>query len=196
MAHPGIVLIKRFTYRGSPEEWANIYHFVEAAPTTGANWKTMVDALAGAEKAVYPSTTKIVRAYCYDDTDNDSVSTVDYTALGAEIPGTYVPSTPLPAPGDAAMWIRWATAKRNSKGKTVYLRKYFHGVNLATGGGDAIDASQVIALGVLGRKLSHETGFITGFTICGPDGTTAGAVGSSQYATTRTLKRRGKRPPT
>jgi len=196
VAESGIVLIKKFDYRGSNEEWSNVYHFSETPPSGDTAWKALVDALAAKEKAVYPSNVHIVRAYCYYDTDNDAVSSVDYTALGAEIPGTLSTAGGILMPGDDACWIRWATTKMSSKGKRVYLRKYFHGVLSEVGIPDGVLTSQKTALTTLGNALRGGAGAITGFTFCGHDGTAAGTVAVSQFVTTRTLKRRGKRPPT
>jgi hypothetical protein len=196
MANQGFTLIKRFTYRGAPEEFSNLYHFSNTAPSTPAAWKTLVDAVAAKEKLIYPSSVKIVRAYCYTDTNNDAVATVDYTALGAEIPGTLATTGQTQCPGDAAVWIRWGTAKKNSKGKTVYLRKYFHPAFIDTGVPDTVSITQNAALQGFGNACNGTAGPITGFTLCGPDGTAAGTATAAQFVTTRTLKRRGKRPPT
>lgn len=196
MASAGIVLVKKFTYRGALEEWSNRYHFSDTAPTTPAAWKTLVDALAAQEKTIYQADIRIIRAYCYTDTSQDAASTIDYTALGAEIPGTFSSGGVPPDPGDCAMWIRWATSATNSRGKPIYLRKYYHGVvnSANTVGNDAVNGPQKAALLALGNKLRDGT--LTDFTLCGPSGAAAGVVAVSQWSTTRTLKRRGKRPPT
>jgi hypothetical protein len=156
----------------------------------------LVDALAAAEKTIYPSSVKIVRAYCYTDTTQDAVASVDYTALGAEIAGTLTTTGQTQEAGDCAVWVRWATAKHNSKGKTVYLRKYFHPAFTDTGTVDATSTNQKTALKGFGDQCNGTVLPITGFTICGPDGTAAGTATACSFVTTRTLKRRGKRPPT
>jgi hypothetical protein len=195
MSKPAVVLIKRFTYRGSPEEWSNKYFFNESPPTTDADWKTLVDALIAKEKTIYSLNTKAVRAYCYQDGDNDADVLIDYTALGAEVAGTMTTSGGAAAPGDTAAWLRWATTKENTRGKTVYLRKYYHDVWIPTTGGDGILGSQRTAYLAFANSLNGTAAPITGFTMCGADGTAAGSSGASTFATTRTLKRRGKRPP-
>ena len=92
------------------------------------------------------------------------------------------------------MWIRWKTARVNSNGKPIYLRKYYHGVAIApeTGDGDLIVFEQRTALGTLATGLNTAAGDWPG--IAGPDGVAPGASTHSFYATTRTLKRRGARP--
>jgi len=194
VSKPGIVLIKSFSYRGHAEEWSNVYHFSESPPTTPAAWKTLVDLVIAQEKTCYGTGCKVVRAYCYADSDNDATTSIDYTLLGAEVPGTLPQLDQIPQAGDAAVWIRWVTAKHNTKGKIVYLRKYFHNAMVnSTGGADVIYTAQKNAMQAFGDKLTNGT--ITGFTLCGKDGTDALTASVSPFVTTRTLKRRGKRPP-
>lgn len=196
VATPGITTIKSFTYRDAVEEWGNSYHFVGDAPSTDADWISLCSALATLEKTVLPITTSIVRAYCYDDLSpgHDSVLTIDpggiFPIVGT---ATYTTGSYL-APGDAAMWIRWKTARTNTNGKAIYLRKYFHGVIVspAGGDGDSVQSGQYSALLALGASLNGTSGDWPG--IAGPDGVAPGAHTASPYATTRTLRRRGRRP--
>lgn len=196
MAKPAIVLVKSFSYRGSAEEWSNRYFFTQSPPTTDAAWKTLTDLLIAKEKTVYPAPVTVVRAYGYADSNNDATWMYDYAAHAETVAGTFSPSSGTANPGDVAAWVRWTTTKKNSKGKTVYLRKYYHQVYSAVGTADTLQAQQVTAMQALGTALMGGTGAISGFTLCGQDGTAAGAAAVSTYVTTRTLKRRGKRPPT
>lgn len=197
MANKGLKTIKRFTYRGQLEEWSNLYHFSDALPADAAAWRTLVDAFVAEEKKIFSNMTNIVRAYGYDDTDHPAIFTVDYAALSINNVGTFVPSSGPPLPGDVAATVRWATTKVNSRGRKVYLRKYYHDVYENSGGDrDTLNSSQQGLMQAFAGKLS--SGSLTGatFTLCGPDGTDAGAAAVNPYLTTRTLKRRGKRPPT
>jgi hypothetical protein len=194
-APAGITSIKSFTYRDAVEEWGNTYHFLGSAPTDLAGWEALASALFTMEKTVLPITTEIVRAYCYESTDDDSVFTLDTGEAGLPVTGTatYTTGSNL-APGDAAAWVRWKTARVNTHGKPIYLRKYYHGVIVSPAGGDAdtIQAGQVTAYRTLGTDLNTPAGDWPG--ICGPDGVAPGASTSSSYVTTRTLRRRGRRP--
>lgn len=195
MAAPGIITVKSFEYRDAVEEWSNRYHFVGDAPSTDPDWVSLAQSLVALEKAVLPITTSIVRAYCYEDTDDDSVFTIDGVSEGWPLAGTatYTTGSYL-APGDSAMWVRWKTARTNSNGKPIYLRKYFHGVIVtpAGGDGDTIQSAQKSALDTFGTAVNDVSGDWPG--IAGPDGVAPGTSKSSSYATTRTLKRRGVRP--
>lgn len=194
MAKPGVVLIQKFKYRDLDEEFSNRYHFTETAPGSPEDWRTLIDDVAAQVKTVFTSSVKIVRAYGYTDTDNDSVFSVDYTAETAEIAGTLDIGVGHNCPGDAAMWVRWLTPDLNSNGRKIYLRKYYHGVLNDENDShiDKVVPTQVAALVAMGTALADGT--VDGFTLCGPDGATAGDVAASTYVTTRTLKRRGRRP--
>ncbi len=196
VAKPGIVLVKRFLYRGVAEEWSNKYHFTETAPSNGTDWKTLYDAVIAKEKTLYTSDSHVVRAYGYTNTDNNAVNSFDYTAAAAEVAGTFSDGTATTAPGDAAGWVRWKTPDLNSRGKPIYLRKYFHGIKVQTAAPDSMPTAWITAANTFGTALQGGTGAITGFTVCGPTGAVASNRTASVFVTTRTLKRRGRRPPT
>lgn len=195
MAEPGITSIKSFLYRDAVEEWGNTYHFDGDPPANPTDWASLFTALVNLEKTVLPAGTTIVRAYCYEDTDDHSVLTIDSDSGFTPVAGTVTTGgTAVLAPGDAAMWIRWKTARVNSNGKPIYLRKYYHGVLVNPTGteSDAIYSGQHTPLVALGASLNSAAGDWPG--LVGPDGVVPGAHKVSTYATTRTLKRRGARP--
>lgn len=198
MARFGLTIIKSFTYRGNAEEYSNHYVLRGTAPADSAAWATVATAVIAEEKKVYPSTCSVVRVYGYADDQEDTAASysLDYTiSPSAPVPGTLSQTGTVPAPGDAAAWVRWRTSRTNSKGKPIYLRKYFHPVLLDAAGGDGVKAAQKTALLAFGAKLSDGT-LSGGYTVtaAGSDDTIT-SVGASTYATTRTLRRRGKRPP-
>ena len=197
----GMTTIKRITYRGNTmEEFSNTYHFDGSVPGTVTEWRALFDALTTQERGLFAAgDVTIVGGYGYADDapDAHSVWSVDLTqAPNSPLAGNLTGISSMPqAPGDAAMWVRWLTSRRNTNGKPIYLRKYFHGIRLVTAlGGDAIHATQVGALSAFGGKMRDGT-FLDGRRIrsrAHPE--TILGSGSSTYATTRTLKRRGRRP--
>jgi hypothetical protein len=198
-AKVGLTIVKAFTYRGdSTEEFSNTYHLTGTVPDTPTAWRTLFDALVAQEKTVYASAVSVVRGYAYatDNPSDDSVWSVDLVTDSGVVPGTLSLGTGTPAPGDCAVWVRWKTSRLTSPGsKPIYLRKYFHGALMASGGvGDTILASQKTALLALGAKL-QDGSFTEARTITAQahDDTIVSHAASS-YITTRTLKRRGKRP--
>lgn len=197
-----VVVIKSFEYRGHAEEFSNEYTFTGATPADAAAWRTLFDALVLQEKTCYPSLVTVVAGYGYDSeaANAHAVWSVDMTVSpNAPVAGTCaLNTTDRMSPGDCAVWVRWKTDRLNSRGKPVYLRKYFHGA-INQGGGtidtpDLVSVPQHTALLALGAKL-HDGSFIDARVVKAAGHTDAIVNhGVSTYITTRTLKRRGKRP--
>lgn len=196
MAAPGVTLVQSFNYRGAPEEWSNTYHFQGDAPDDDAGWTALIDDLVAIVAAGITPLNHIVRAYGYADTDNDASFVYDIAGTGTGVAGTasVLGSGTAPAPGDDAAWVRWKTTYNNSKGKPVYLRKYYHGVYHLTGAGDfdQLDDDLKDAMQTMADALEASSGDWPG--IADPHGDAPGANAVSAYVTTRTLKRRGARP--
>jgi hypothetical protein len=195
----GIQTVKQFTYRGDPtEEWSNTYHFTAPPPTNDADWLQVVDALMRNEILHMPSSSKIVRAYGYND-DADpgfAVYTLDLTATGDERVGTFLPGgSEYKMSGDQAAMIWNKTDHRNARGKHVYLRKYFHDGFVSSTNPDNLGGPYAAVLQNFTTALV--TGAIPELGRWRAKKYDAGslALGVDPYATTRTLKRRGKRPP-
>jgi hypothetical protein len=206
MAAPSCVLtvIKKMTYRGNTnEEWSNTYAFTGGTPADATAWRSLFDALVLQEKTLYKSDVSVVAGYGYDKVPqkgDHAVWSVDLTVSpNTPVPGTYTGGG-IESGGDGAAWVRWGLDRLNSKGKRVYVRKYFHPVYIDTvqnsgNGGDAIQAAWKTAAAAFGAKLSDGS-FSGGRIITDPTGAAIVGHANSTWATTRTLKRRGKRPPT
>lgn len=189
-----MTLTKRFAYRGADELWSNTYHFVGSAPTSTADWRSLVDDLVAIEKAVYPDTVVVVEALCYENTDEDSVYTYHLADFGGEVSGTFTPDAgDQRITGDDACIVGWDTGARNSQGKPIWLRKYFHGgYNDGTDQDRVSDALQA-SLGSFATDVAASSGAWPG--IANPSGDApTGGTRVSEWITTRTLKRRGRRP--
>lgn len=197
----GIVTIKLgYRHGAQTEEWSNKYHLTGPDPANPTEWRTLFDALAAEEKKLVTTRTKIVRAYGYDSDDDDanSVWGVDLTvAPNAPVVGTMAPNGTI-LPSDTAAWIRWKLDRNNSNGKAVFLRKYFHDVMAVASGQpedqDSFYATQKTAFSAFGNLLFTGAGIDGGRHIRDAGGGNVIAMGVSQWLTTRTLKRRGKRP--
>lgn len=194
----GITMIQRFPYRGQNEEWSNQYWFTGGTPSGPTDWRALFDALAAQVKTVLDPVVSIVGGYGYSS-DADGATAVWSVDLDLDpddpIPGT-IGTARVVGPGDSAVWVRWATSRFNTKGRRIYLRKYYHPGDVSTTAvtPDTILPAQKTALEALGAKLMDGT-FLDARTL-----TARGHVDelvdtdASSYITTRTLKRRGKRP--
>jgi hypothetical protein len=190
-----IRLNKSFPYRGVPEIYSNTYHFTGTAPTSDANWDALIDALVVAEKATHSSETTIVYASCYTADHTPAAHTRDFNnSPDTPVAGTFVfsPSAGnVMSAGDAAVWVRWKTDHRDSRGHQVYVRNYFHHVAVAPP--DTVAAAQKTAFQTFGAAMV--TGFISGaYKLSDLQGHAVSTPTVPSFITTRTLKRRGKSP--
>jgi hypothetical protein len=193
---PSITIVKDFDYRGAKEEFSNTYHFSGTTPVDAAAWKALADAIITAEKPCVDVLTRFVKAYGYVAGNENSVAQIDYAVTGPIVTGTgSFTSTGARCPGDVAATTRWYTGASSSRGKKIYCRKYWHNVHCQDANGDLLVAAQKTALDTFAAKLIDGT-LPGSFKYCGPQGAVLSAPQTSQYLTTRTLKRRGKRPPT
>lgn len=193
---PSIVIQKSMDYRGQPEVWTNKYHFSGTTPGSAAAWKALADAIILQEQKHLPFKVSFVGALGYEAGNEHSVYQVDYrVAPNTVLRGSTnisANSDPQTEAGDVAYWVRWRTPDRNSRGKPVYLRKYFHAAVIGNSA-DAIFPTQK------SRALDYANAMMDGslpggVKICGPQGAVASAPTVSDWLTTRTLKRRGRRP--
>jgi hypothetical protein len=199
-AMPSITIVKTFTYRGAPEEWSNTYHFTNDAPTTQARWKALSDAIIAAEKLCFDSSVTFTSAYGHKAGVKARDWFFNYASPGPAVAGTLSAPANGRQAGDAALWLRWATDQLTSKGKPIFLRSYYHSI-FANGplfsNVDNANSAQKTALETYGAAWL--TGFSDGAVThvrAGPNGAVALAPAlASQYVTTRTLERRGRRRP-
>lgn len=194
MAAPGITIIFSFTYRTQTEEWSQQYH-LDSDFTGLTDFNTTADALRTALKPTLPSATTFERAYGYHDTDDNAAFTRNWRDLSDLQTGTLSPTTGVKCPGDAAATVRWLTARVNSRGRKIYLRKYFHDVLYTPGEADhdALSGDQSGPLNTFATN-AITTGW-SGHKLAGPDGVIPTTPVVSPWITTRTLRRRGRRPP-
>lgn len=195
MAAPGIVTYKTFTWRGAPEEWGNTYHFLGDAPSTPADWRSLVDDFLDLELLAVKTTVICTRAICYADTDSPSVYSYDLSAFGGTRGGAYNSGTEgsVVQEGGSAYMARWDTGRRSTKGKPIYLRKYWHPAMTESGDPDVIDGPLVTVVGTFALDVLSSSGAWPG--LAGPDGVAPVGHLAETQATYRTL-RKGRRRPT
>lgn len=191
--------MKKFTYRGDAnEEFSNKYYLTGTDPASPAAWTTLFDALVAEEKKLFTNNVSIIRGYGYTD-DSPTAASVwsrDLVAAAATVAGTFVGGGQT-TPGDVAACVRWKTSRLTSKGKPIYLRKYYHGARADASVADNVLAAHKTAYEAFATLLWDGAG-VDGREIRGPGQASEVILGSSclPHLTTRTLKRRGKRPTT
>jgi hypothetical protein len=195
MAAPGVVLYKTFTWRGEVEEWGNTYHFVGDAPSTPSAWRGLVDALVTLEKTVLDYQVSIERAICYEDTDHSSVYSYDLSAFSGVVAGTFNSTAEScdKQEGGTSYMARWDTGRRSSKGKPIYLRKYWHPAINDEGSPDAVASALLALVGTFASDVISSSGSWPG--LAGPDGVAPVGHLGLPYTNYRDL-RKGRRRPT
>lgn len=185
------------SYRGAPERWSNKYHFDGSNPADSTEWKAICDALVANEKLIYGSGVTVVYASGYTSDTGAAVYTRDYTVSpDSPVAGTFTTGTGIPTPGDDSAWIRWWCGQYDSRGKKIYIRKYFHNVLSTAGSPDTMYGTQKTAYGTLANTLMSGMA-VTGYStrhICDKNGHVASSYNVVTYITTRTLKRRSGSP--
>ena len=190
----GVILRYSFTYRGSAEEWSNAWHFQGDIPSDNAGWRALVDSLAALVGPALATTVTIVGALCYEDMTDDAVYSYDMAAFDATVTGERTGSDGNLMPGDDAIWIRFSTDRVSDQGKPIYLRKYFHGVfDSSSSAPDAFSTAQRTAFQTLAAAVLDPSDDWPGLADLQGAALPGGYLTSS-YITTRSLKRRGRRP--
>lgn len=192
-ARTGVVLIHRFIYRGdASEEFSHSYFFKGPPPGDDSSWLVLCDDLINLEKPIYSPQISFVAAYGYDSDDPaaHAVFAHDFTQPGPPPTGTRPEAGQFMA-GDQAACVEWKTDAKNARGKWIYLRKYIHQGIIDPSSADNLETAYMAKLQTYADFVQLFHGGLTAQR-------NAYNVTSSRvlpYVTTRTLKRRGKRPP-
>jgi hypothetical protein len=196
----GLTVVKKFTYRGnSNEEFSNQYWFKGPPPGDDPSWTVLMNDVLAQEEPIYPNTVTFVRAYGYND-DSSTANHVfvhDWVAAGTPPKGSYI-HTGTALAGDQAGLVVWKTDQLNTRGKPIFLRKYIHAGDMDAGSPDNIASGWFTRLEAYGNGIRPLHGGLTNPSSEHHPGGSESVigVGVSPYVTTRTLKRRGKRPKT
>lgn len=192
----GLTLVKKFHYRDNPnEEFSNTYHFKAQPPGDDASWTVLMNDVVNHEKQVFVPNVSYVRAYGYnsDDPNAHHVFQHDFEIPGPPPLGTLTTEGGNPTSGDQAACVQWRLNRLNKRGKPIYLRKYFHQAFVNPAEIDRLDNGYFTALGVFGNIATGVNSVHGGLRSPTVDDVVTAYMPLS-WITTRTLKRRGKRP--
>ncbi len=123
MSRIGIAITKRVAFRDSTQEFSNIYHYSDGNPLdpTAATALGLIDELVAFEKSITATTVTFRRGKVWSahgtPSQNQMIAEKPLAGLGT---GNSQAMDP-----ERAFLIMWR-AGRNSKGKPVYLRKWYH----------------------------------------------------------------------
>jgi len=192
-----IELTKQFNYRGDPaEQWSNKYWLTGQPPTTPIDWATLIDELLLLEVTCYSAGSRVVGAIAWNDDSPgaQSVYTRDFVAEGITHVGTLSPLNGFLMAGDQAGMFQIKTARKSTRGKPIYLRKYVHDGYVSTADTDTLSADTSAAYTAFAGHLFNGTSL--GGRLLRSQKQIEQLVEAlvDPWVTTRTLKRRGKRP--
>jgi hypothetical protein len=136
MAMIGVSITKSTPFRDSVQEFSNVYHYQWAGLNPGEGLaEQFIDKLVTLEKPLHAATVAFVRGRVWSaggtKAENNMIFQKPLTGTGSNSSGA-------PLDKERAWLIRWR-AGVDTRGKPVYLRKWFHldavvgGVTLAAG---------------------------------------------------------------
>jgi hypothetical protein len=192
---PFITITKSFTWRGARELWSNVYH-LDSTPPSSTDWHALFIEAWTREYTFLPADVQLETGTGHTP-GTPPVLVWEYdqppTGEGGN-PGAFVPTaSDHLTPGDVAGWVRWTTDLKNSRGKPIYLRNYYHGIYVEADG-NTIAPAQHTLMQELGQAWFN--GLVADgrtYRRTGPNHGTPQGYAASTYATTRTLERRGRR---
>lgn len=174
MARHGVSIVKKCTFRGKDQEFANVY-FYEGGTLDVTNANALIDAVKANEVQLHSSDVSFVRGLCWlaggSPAANQMISQKALSGTGSQ-------ATNVNFDRERAYLIQWKCTQ-DIRGHTVYLRKWYHSCGncaaqaIATGElqntlelssakrtaiASAADAQTMITINSVGRFLCSETG--------------------------------------
>lgn len=189
-----VILTKQSEWRDTQEQWSNGYHFVGDAPADRAEAYDFFEALWGIEANLFVGAT-LVKAYFYENPDGNVTIGRDYLAEGISnklSTGGALATTGSKLSLEQASLGKWRCGY-TSKGKPRYVMKFYHGIYASSADADKVAWSATAGAQDYAAKFTDGT-LPGGAKLCRPDGQVCEPMLRSPWVTTRTLKRRGKRP--
>jgi hypothetical protein len=122
MAITGISITKRVAYRDSLQEFSNVYFYRVLTQPNQTQAEALIDEITTFEKTIHASVVTFVRGRCWSaggtNQDNNMRVQKPLSGVGAT-------TATVSIDRERAHLFRWP-AGLDSRGKPVYLRKYYH----------------------------------------------------------------------
>lgn len=147
MARVGISITKSTSFRGVAQEFANTYYYNAPEPITAPVVEAAIDLIVTKEKAIHASSVTFVRARGWSAGGSEATNAmiVDKALSGA---GSQSPQS-IGIDKERAFLVR-IRAGSDSKGRPVYLRKYWH-LDVSVMGGQSISTAMMANTGQLAQ---------------------------------------------
>lgn len=192
-----VIIVKSAEWRNTQEEFSNGYYFNGTKPSNRSEAEAFFMALWNVEKEFSNQLITLAQGYYYEDPTVDKPHVTigrDYRGENIQYGSGGIASS---SGGQQTSLEQCGLMKARcgymKNGRVRYVNKYYHGVSAKQS--DA-DAANWVASATLATKLAKFTdGTLPGGAkLCRPDGLVCETPQVSPWITTRTLKRRGKRP--
>jgi hypothetical protein len=176
MARYGLNVLKRFTYRGGVQHFGNTYYYetpIAAGDTAALN--ALADEVVAKEKAMFSTAVTFVQARLWSagggPASNNMIVDKALTGTGAAGANTFMPR-------EMAFLVRFR-AGNDSRGRPVYLRKWWH-LDIAALAGTGITNPELQNTAELAaaKRTALET-FADSIKTLSPSGQTATLVAKS-----------------
>jgi hypothetical protein len=167
VARYGLAVLKRVSFRGGTQHFSNVYYYetnIAASNLTDLN--LLADEVVAKEKAVFATDVTFVRARLWSQVGSAAANQmlVDKTLSGT---GAIAPSTAMDL--ERAFLVRFR-AGSDSRGRPVYLRKWWH-LHVSALGGSSITNNMLVQTDQLASAtrsaLETFANSIKSFTIAG-----------------------------
>ena len=162
MARFGISITKSVAFRNSVQEFSNVYYYELATMPNAATAEAIIDNLVTLEKTFHATNVTFVRGRCWSEVGseagNEMITQKNLTGTGAR--------TTITGLDKERAFLFRVRAGNDSRGKPVYLRKWYHAC-----------AEFVSGQGIPSGVLDQSTGFNT--TQRGQQVTAMNAIGNA-----------------
>lgn len=154
MAPYAVSITKRITWRGTTEQFSNVYHYDTSSPiTTDSGWQSLVDQIVAIEKTIHYNVVTFVTSRVWGPTNAGPAASE--TRLIYDLSGTGSGSGGR-IYAESAVVCQFFLGRASGTGRKRFLRKYYHSQFLPTSA-----AGSDPTLGIASIAAGDKTPFTT-----------------------------------